>query len=204
MTAEQVYENTLDWALNYDEEFENETKQKLGENYNGLGVDVKQFAKFLQENKQFAIDTFAIDRYTQKPRKDIAKWSDIPTYFNYMFGLFNPSSVSDYNCGDINLKYNPHALSLVKEYKHVFSDADDKETWFNKIKEVAKNCNFAIDNKEFKLNPECYVGNLAQACSYLRIAITGKTNSPDLYSICKVLKDDVVKQRLQQFIEIIK
>lgn len=204
MTAEQVYENTLDWALNYDEEFENETKQKLGENYNGLGVDVKQFAKFLQENKQFAIDTFAIDRYTQKPRKDIAKWSDIPTYFNYMFGLFNPSSVSDYNCGDINLKGNLHALSLAKEYMLVFSDADDKETWFNKIKEVAKNCNFAIDNKEYKANPQNFAGNVALACTYIRLAITGKTNSPDLYSICKVLKNDVVKQRLQQFIEIIK
>lgn len=197
MTAEQVYEETLNWALSYDEEFANQTNSQK------LNVKPSDFAEYLKNNKQYAIDTFSIDRYTAKPRKDIAKWSDVPSYFNYMFGLFNPTSVSDYE-SDIELKYNASALSLIKEYRHVFSCEDDKETWFNKIKEVAKTCNFAIDNKEYKQNPECYVGNLALACTYIRLAVTGKTNSPDLYSICKVLKDDVVKQRLTTFMELIK
>ena len=157
---------------------------------------------FLKTNKDFAIKTFAIDRGTAKPRKDIAKWSEVPTYFNYMFGYFNPTSLSDYDY-DFS-KITPEiANEFIFDYSKVYSSADEKDVWFNKIKEVAERHGFATDNKLYKANPENYVGNTADACTLIRLAITGRTNSPDLYSICAVLGDNLVQQKIQKFIDIL-
>lgn len=202
MTAEQVYDSTLDWAENYNYDFDEESKARLGENYVAPVVSPADFAMFLKTNKDFAIKTFSIDRGGVKPRKDIAKWSEVPTYFNYMFGYFNPTQLSDY---EFNFeKITPEiANEFLFDYLKVYASSDEKDVWFNKIKEVAERHGFATDNKLYKANPEAYVGNTADACTLIRLAITGRTNSPDLYSICAVLGDNLVKQKIEKFNDIL-
>lgn len=202
LTAEEVYENTVKWAEGFDYDFDAECKVRLGENYVAPSVNPADFALLLKANKDFAIQTFAIDRGGNKPRKDIAKWSEVPAYFNYMFGYFNPTSLSDY---EFNFeKITPEiANAFIFDYSKVYSSADEKDVWFNKIKEVAEKHGFATDNKLYKANPENYVGNTADACTLIRLAITGRTNSPDLYSICKVLGDNLVQQKIDKFIDML-
>ncbi len=202
MTAVEVYENTLDWAKNFDVEFENETKAKLGENYNAITVDTVEFAKYLMDNKEYAISVFNVDREVAKPRKDIAKWSEVPTYFSYMFDLYNPTTLSDYEYNYTKISHSD-AAKFLTEYLNVYSSLDEKDVWFNKIKEVANLNNFATDNKLYKANPDDYIGNTADACGLIRLAITGKQNSPDLYSLCAILGDEKTKQKIEQFIEIL-
>ena len=202
MTAEEVYSRTLDWAEEFNYDFEEESKVRLGADYKAPSVNPAEFAMFLKTNKEFAIKTFSIDRGTAKPRKDIAKWSEVPTYFNYMFGYFNPTSLSDYDY-DFT-KITPEvANEFIFDYSKVYSSADEKDVWFNKIKEVAERHGFATDNKLYKANPENYVGNTADACTLIRLAITGRTNSPDLFSICAVLGDNLVQQKIQKFIDVL-
>ena len=197
-TAEKVLEDTLSWAKNFDEDFVKEKNLNVcDDNFNA-----KQFVEFLENNKEFAINTFAIDRYTQKPRKDIAKWSEVPKYFNYMFGLFNPTTIADYEYNFEKIT-NQVATKFLTDYKKVYSSAHEKDEWFNVIKQVANNNGFATDNKLYKQNPEAFVGNTADACALIRIAITGRTNSPDLYLICKVLGDTQVINKIDKFIEIL-
>ena len=71
----------------------------------------------------------------------------------------------------------------------------EKDEWFAGLKVEAEKFGFAVDNKLYKANPENYKGNVAEFCAIIRMAITGKENTPDLYSICKVLgKEELIKR----------
>lgn len=202
MTSEEVYAHTLDWATNYDYTFEKESKEKLGDGFDMPYVDPNIFGQYLRDNKDYVIATLSIDRYTAKPRKDIAKWSEIPQYYNYMFGLFNPQNISDYEYNFSKFTY-AQAGQFLQDYLKVYDSNDEKDVWFNKIKEVANANGFCVDNKLYKSNPNAYIGNTADACSLIRLAITGKSNSPDLYSICKVLGNQKVAEKINKMIEIL-
>ena len=170
MTAEEVYDNVLAWAKEYDLEF----------------YDI------LSANKDYAIKVFDIDRGGDKPRKDIAKWSDVKTYFDYMF--------LDYENLNINLeKYdkidNGKICTIINKYAKDFDANLDKNEWFMSVKGLADASGFCTDNKLYKQNPEMYLGNTADFCGLIRVCITGKENSPDLYSICKVLGQEELLRR---------
>ena len=86
---------------------------------------------------------------------------------------------------------------VLNEYVNVYKAYEDKQIWFDEIKLMAGNLGFAVDNKLYKQNPDNFKGNVADVCSYIRLAITGRKNSPDLYEICKILGVDEVKNRLK-------
>ena len=178
-TAEEVYSEALSWAEEYNEEF----------------------ANYLKENKEFATKVFAIDRYNPKPRKDISCYSELPVYFSYMFEpYFKRNELETFELEGNNLE----DLKLVlEEYKNVVDATDDKETWFAKIKTMAEKLGFAIDNKAYKANPEAFKGNTAKVCEFIRLAITGRKNSPDLHSIISILGQVEVESRLQNLIDMI-
>lgn len=171
LTAKQVYENTLLWAKDFD----------------------KQFYEILLKNKTFAIQVFNIDRETPKPRKDIAKWEDVKAVWEYMFDeLFEKK----YELEGTNIQ---NLKEVLAEYSKIYEPADTKDQWFDRIKSMSEKLGFAVDNKLFKQNPQDYKGNVALVCEYIRIAITGKKNSPDLYSICQVLGEQKTLKRLKSF-----
>ena len=167
LTAEEVYSMLVEWANKFDIEF----------------------CKTLTENPDYSKQVLNIDRENAKPRKDIAKWSEVKNYFDYMF-----YGIKNYELDGIDKE---KFKEVIKAYKDVYNENDDKETWFKRIKELAPSLNYAVDNKLYKACPEQFNGNIADFCTYIRLALTGKKNSPDIYEIAKILGAKEVKRRFE-------
>ena len=167
MTALEVYENTLAWAAEYDAEF----------------------AEYLKANKDYAVQVLNIDRETPKPRKDIFKWSMVKEYFDYMFDEPKTSELDEADKANF--------VEFIERYSNGYKVEETKEEWFANVKAVAEELGYATDNKLYKANPEAYKGNTAKACEFVRIALTGRKNSPDLYEIMKILGNEKVTARFK-------
>ena len=90
------------------------------------------------------------------------------------------------------------AAAIASEYKKIFDVADDKQVWFDKIKAMCEPLGFTPNVKEYKQNPDSYKGHVGDVSTVIRIALTGRTNTPDLHSIIAVLGTDEVKARLEK------
>ena len=168
MKADAVYEQISEWAKKYDEDF------------------YKVFTK----DKAFSTEMVNIDRESAKPRKDIAKWEEVKEYYSYMF---NEYYVPNFELPE-NIKMED-AKAILTEYIKVYDTNDDKDTWFNKIKGLCEPLGFTPNVKEYKQNPESFKGHVGDVSTVIRLAVTGRKNTPDLYSIMKLLgKDEVVKR----------
>ena len=160
LSSEQVVEYLTDWAKEFDPEF----------------YDI------LTANIDYTKAVFSIDRDTPKPRKDIIKWSDAKQYCAYFFEeLFEPC----FQLPEHIAKEN--AVKILEAYKEVYDPCHDNQQWFETIKSICPVAGFASDTKEYKQNPESYNGNPGDASTIIRVAVTGRTNTPDLCSIMKVL-----------------
>lgn len=174
-TAQQVYEETLQWAKQYDQ----------------------VFANYLENNEEYAKKVLAIDRYSPKPRKDIAKYCDVKNVFSYMFEpYFKGLEISNF---EIEKENFAKAKEVVLEYAQIVDCNDEKDVWFAKIKNLAAQLGYATDNKAFKANPELFKGNVALVCEFIRVALTGRKNSPDLHEIMAILGQQRVVERLRAF-----
>ena len=170
-SAEQVYSFANEWAKQYDEEL----------------------AQMLSD-KEYGLKVFGIEREnSRKPRKDLSKWSDVKENIIYMYN--KPES---YDFDKIN---GEEANKVIKEYINVYNSNDDKEMWFNKMKDVAEKCGYAREVKEYKADPEKWPGHVGDISSVIRVAITGRRNTPDLYEIMNVLGNDEVIARLNKAIQ---
>lgn len=173
-SGEEVYNETYRWALKHDEEY----------------------AKLLEENKEFMIQFFNIEKDGPRPRKDIAKYSDVKEEFSYAIdSIFKKENYSKY---DGNKTYD---VELIKEYVEQIDLSVTNEEWFNKTKEFAIEHGYAGSPKEYKKAPEEYKGHVGDICEALRVMITGRTKSPDLFSIMKILGKDRINNRLEQYKE---
>lgn len=170
-SAEQVYSFANEWAKQYDEEL----------------------AQMLSD-KEYGLKVFGIEREnSKKPRKDLSKWSDVKENIIYMYN--KPES---YDFDKIN---GEEVIKVIKEYIKVYNSNDDKETWFSKMKDVAEKCGYAREVKEYKADPEKWPGHVGDISSVIRVAITGRRNTPDLYEIMNVLGNDEVIARLNKAIQ---
>ena len=142
---------------------------------------------YLEKDKEYVLKVLNIDREKEKPRKDIYKWSMVLDYFDYMF-----SAPKAYQIDEVDKKKFEEVLRSYKKY----IDLSDKDVWFNSIKEMASSLGYATDNKEYKLNKEKFKGNVAKVCEFLRVAVTGHKDSPDLYEIMSILGKDKVLERI--------
>ena len=173
-SGEEVYNETYCWALKHDEEY----------------------AKLLEENKDFMIQFFNIEKDGPRPRKDIAKYSDVKEEFSYAIdSIFKKENYSKYD-GD-----KTYDVELIKEYVEQIDLSVTTEEWFNKTKEFAIEHGYAGSPKEYKKAPEEYKGHVGDICEALRVMITGRTKSPDLFSIMKILGKDRINNRIEQYKE---
>ena len=176
-SAEKIYEETLKWASKYDLELE----------------------KLLSENKEYSIRVLNIERGKAKPRKDIAKWSDVKEIIKYMYEE-EYNNMNEYEFQKVNDK--EEIKDILKSYiENHFDISDDKDTWFNKMKELSESKGYAREVKAYKQEPEKYKGHVGDISTVIRVALTTKCNTPDLYEIMQVLGENVVKDRLKRFIE---
>jgi len=171
-TAEKVYEELISWAT----EWENDA------------------IKTITDNKENLLKVLSIDRGTPRPRKDITYFSEILSLYDYVLPNFNPSINLDLGSVDrIALK------NFLTDYAQNYVETVDNQAWFENLKEVSLKYNF-VDNKTYKQNPEAYAGNVSDTSKFVRLAITGKENSPELYSIMKILGEEECKKRLNKLI----
>ena len=152
-----------------------------------------QLYTLLTADQQKAKAIFAIGRGGAKPRKDIAIWSEVKDYEE----LFTAASEYPENVS------TQDALDILTQYRSLYSPADDGETWFNKVRELGESLGFAAKPKDYKKNPDQYKGHVGDVSQVIRLAITGRTNSPDLCSVMQILGEEVCQQRLAQAIELL-
>lgn len=156
-----------------------------------------EFYDLLNRSPDFSIKMLAVDRDGVKnARKDIAKWNEAKEYFSYYFDeLFIP-------CYALPERVTADdARSFLSEYVKTYSPDDDRTVWFEKIKQIAPRLGFAAETKEYKAAPESFKGSAGDLSGVLRIAITGKTNTPDLCGIMSVLGYDRCVERIKKYTE---
>ncbi len=175
-TAEKVYAEALNWANKYDNEL----------------------AKML-EDKEYALKIFGIERGNKKPRKDIAKWSDVKENIEYMYDDKFYGKDREYPYQVINEKED--ITKILEEYIKVYDENDDKQQWFDKIKELAGKLGYASEVKEFKANPDKYKAHVGDVSTVLRVALTSRTNTPDMYEIMKILGKERSSKRFEEAIK---
>ena len=147
--------------------------------------------EYLLKERDYVTRVLNIDREKPKPRKDLYKWSMFFDLFDYMF-----SAPKTCELDEIERKDFEKVLRAYKEYL----DLSSKDAWFAKVKEMAKSLGYATDNADFKKNPQNYKGNVAKVCEFLREAITGRKNSPDLFEIMSLLGKEKVLERIASFV----
>lgn len=174
MKADEVYSCIAKWAEKYDEEF----------------------FKVFTADKAFSTALVNIDRESPKPRKDIAKWSEVKEYFSYMF--------DEYYTPDFLLPENiskEDAKAILQKYLTVYDSADDKDQWFAKIKDLCEPLGFTPNVKEYKQNPDAFKGHVGDVSTVIRLAVTSRRNTPDLCSIMSLLGKERVNNRINAIIE---
>ncbi len=177
MTAEEVYAKSLEWAKKHDAELEEMLK-----------------------DKEYALKVFGIERGNQKPRKDISKWSDVKENIEYMYDDKFYSKKQDYPYQVISDKKDIEKILRLYIEKY-YNEEDDKQTWFNKIKSLAGEMGYAEEVKVFKENPGMYKAHVGDVSTVLRVALTSRTNTPDMYEIMKILGKERIIKRFERAIK---
>ncbi len=174
LTAREVYDDTLKWASEFD----------------------KEFYEILTKYKDYSINIFNIEREQKKPRKDYESYSSIKSQVWYMYDeLFNDNLEYDFD----KINNSEEIKNILNEYIKLYDEKDDKDTWFNKIKEVADTLGYASDMKAYKENPNNYKGNVADIATVIRVVLTTSRVTPDLYVIMKLLGKDRIINRFNKF-----
>lgn len=175
-SAQKVYDDVKLWAQEHDEEL--------------FGL--------LTAHKDYCVKMFSIDRYTKKPRKDIAKWSEIKEYYSYFFGkTYKNDCIMPENISVSDAK------NILNEYKKVYNISDDKGMWFERIKNLCEPLGFNPDVRDYKKNPDTWKGHVGDVSTVIRIAVTGRRNTPDLYEILALLGEREVAARLEKTAEML-
>ena len=170
-SGEEVYEETLSWALKHDQEY----------------------AELLLGNKEDMIKFFSIEKDGPRPRKDISKYSEVKEEFSYAIdSLFFKEH---YSKNESDKEYD---VSLVFDHVNHYLDLDtDNDTWFSNMREFALKNGYAASPKDYKNNPEEFKGHVGDICEAIRVMITGRLKSPDLFSIMKILGKDRILKRIE-------
>ena len=176
LSARDVYDMTLEWATTYD----------------------LSFATLMKKYPKYTTDIFNIERVQKKPRKDYEMFSTIKDQIWYMFDeLF---------IGDITYEFN--GITDLDEIKSIltlyiskyYDESDDQETWFNKIKDLSNTLGYASEVKLYKEHEHEYKGHVGDISMVLRVALTSKSMTPNLYEIMKLMGKNRIIDRFNLLI----
>ena len=174
MTADEVYAQATEWALQFDPDF----------------------GELLANDPDYAKSIFAIGRGGKKPRKDFATWSDVKPYMAFFYDdLFRIEDSYEERFDREDIK------KALNGFLETYDEQDDMNAWFEKIKSIADSIGYASDMKAYKADPSAFRGNVADVSMFLRVAVTGKLNAPDLHTVMQILGKDRVVCRVRQMLE---
>ena len=173
MSAENVTDKVINWSKAQDPEF----------------------SVLLDSDRKYTESIFAIGRGGKKPRKDLTTWADAKSYMGFFFDeYFTVEDAYDekYSRNDIK--------NTLSEFIKTLDMSDDMNTWFEKIKAIGEAQGYTSDMKAYKASPESFKGSVADVSMFIRVAVTGKLNSPDMYAVIQILGYDRVCQRINTMI----
>ena len=172
MSAETVYQLLTEWAKEFDADFGDK----------------------LAADPEFATKILAIGRGGKKPRKDLAVWKDAKDYMGFFYDEYLEQP-------QFNEKFSKETVkTALEKFLEKFDIADDSGVWFDKVKEITTEMGFTTDMKAYKANPDAFPGTVADISTFVRQAVTGKTNSPDLYTVMQILGYERTVARIQAVI----
>lgn len=172
MNAKDVYTQLLDWAKEFDPDF----------------------GAKLEADREYAVKILAIGRGGKKPRKDLAVWKDAKPYMGFFYDEYLEASVFDENFDKAVI------VDVLNRFLEKFDISDDSNTWFNKVKEITNDIGFTTDMKAYKADPAAFPGTVADVSTFIRLAVTGKVNSPDLYTVMQILGRERTVKRIRDTI----
>ena len=173
MDAEKVYTLLTEWAKEFDADF----------------------AEKLQSDPDLAKAILAIGRGGKKPRKDIAVWKEAKAYMGFFYDAYLEKPVFDEKFSAETVK------TALSKFLEKFDIADDSSVWFDKVKAITEELGFTTDMKAYKADPDAFPGTVADVSTFIRQAVTGKTNSPDLYTVMQILGYDKTVARIKAVME---
>lgn len=171
MDAKTVYARVSEWAKVYDPDF----------------------AAVFTADPEFSTAILNIDRDVPKPRKDVAKWDEVPQYLDYFFHEpgFDPSLLPE--------RVSPEdARAILRAYAPIYDPAEDKDAWFARIKSMCPDLGYCPEVKVYKKEPENWKGHAGDVSTVIRLAVTGRTNTPDLCTVMQLLGREKVLERLER------
>ena len=175
MSKDAVYDGLLEWTKDYD----------------------RDFYDLITKYEEYTKNILNIEREQKKPRKDYASYSEIKDQIFYMYDeLYNPTT---YEWGNITDK--EEIIKILNTYIDSYFDVSDKEVWFNKVKELTDSLGYASNMKEYKNDPSKYKGSVEDISTVLRVALTSKSMTPDLYEIMRLLGRDRIINRIKNIEE---
>ena len=173
MTAEEVYSLLTEWAQEFDPDF----------------------GAKLAADPAFATAILAIGRGGKKPRKDLAVWKDAKEYMGFFYDEYLQAPVFDE-------KFDKAVVvDALNRFLEKFDIHDDSNTWFEKVKAITTDMGFTTDMKAYKADPTAFPGTVADISTFIRQAVTGKTNSPDLFTVMQILGYERTVSRIKNVIE---
>ena len=170
MTAEEVYEKLLAWATAFDADF----------------------GAVLSADREKALKILSIGRGGKKPRKDLATWVDAKPYMGFFYDKFF-SMIDGYPEGFAS----EDIKTALEKFLETYDAADEMNVWFDKIKQIADSLGYASDMKAYKADPASYKGSVADISAFIRVAVTGKQNAPDLYTVMQILGVEKTRARIE-------
>ena len=170
-SVDKIYDETAQWAKKFDPEF---------------------FA-LLDRDPDYAKEILSIGRGGKKPRKDFAVYADVRPYMDFFYDeLFTP----DYTYPE-NLK-KEDIEKVLDMYPSVYDESKEQNEWFDDLKAIAEKLGFAPEMKLYKQEPEKYGGHVGDVAMILRVAVTGRQQSPDTYCVMKILGKERVVGRIEK------
>ena len=173
MTAEEVYALLTEWAQEFDPDF----------------------SKKLASDPAYATSILAIGRGGKKPRKDLAVWKDAKDYMGFFYDEYLQKPVFDEKFSKETV------IDALTRFLDQFDIRDDANTWFEKVKAITTDMGFTTDMKAYKADPTAFPGTVADISTFIRQAVTGKTNSPDLYTVMQILGYERTAARIRKVME---
>ena len=173
MTAEEVYALLTEWAQEFDADF----------------------GAKLAADPELATKILAIGRGGKKPRKDLAVWKDAKDYMGFFYDEYLQAPIFDEKFEKATV------VDALNRFLAVFDINDDANTWFEKVKTITTDMGFTTDMKAYKADPTAFPGTVADISTMIRVAATGKTNSPDLYTVMQILGYDRTVARIRSTID---
>ncbi|MBE2269086.1 MAG: glutamate--tRNA ligase [Anaerolinea sp.] len=172
-SAEQVYAYGLAWARQYQ----------------------PRLAALLEADPVYGVAVFNLERIGQAPRKDIVNWSDIERAVGFFFdALYEDSIAASFPMP----AYTPDVVTAVLDRVRAFDPAQTKETWLDEMRSLGETLGFARDAKTYKKAPDQYKGHFGDVMMIVRVALTGRTNTPDLYEILKIMGRERITRRMDR------